>query len=52
MSLRERIEILESIVRSNKSEYESLVSAKIISSMERSTHEFHGGNKQKTNTVD
>jgi hypothetical protein len=45
MSLRERIEILENIVRSNNTEYESLVSAKIISSMEKSTHEFHGGSK-------
>jgi cell division septum initiation protein DivIVA len=52
MSLRERIEVLENIIRSNKSEYESLVSAKMISNMEKSTHEFHGGSKQKTNTID
>ena len=52
MNMRERIEILENIVRSNKSEYENLVSAKVISSMEKSTYEFHGGNKQKGNTID
>jgi hypothetical protein len=30
MSLRERIEILENIVRANKNDYENLVSAKVI----------------------
>ena len=52
MNLRERIEILENIVKSNKDEYEGLVSAKVISNMEKSTYEFHGGNKNKTNTID
>lgn len=52
LNLRERIEILENIIKSNKSEYESLVSAKVISNMEKSTYEFHGGNKHKTNTID
>ena len=52
MNLRERIEVLENIVKSNKAEYENLVSAKVISSMEKSTYEFHGGNKNKTNTID
>ena len=52
MSLRERIEILENIIRSNKSEYENLVSAKVIVNMEKSTFEFHGGAKNKTNTID
>lgn len=37
MSLRERIEILENIIRSNKNDYESLVSAKIITNLEKST---------------
>jgi hypothetical protein len=52
VSLRERIEIMENIIKSNKAEYENLVSAKVLSSMEKSTYEFHGGNKNKTNTID
>ena len=51
MTLRERIEILENIIKSNKFEYENLVSAKIINTMEKSTYEFHGGSK-KTSTID
>lgn len=52
MTLRERIEILENIIKSNKAEYENLVSAKVIVNMEKSTFEHHGGAKNKTNTID
>jgi hypothetical protein len=52
MSLRERIEVLENIIRSNKQDYENLVSAKVLNVMEKSTYEFHGGAKNKTNTID
>ena len=50
--MRERIEILENIIKSNKTEYENLVSTKVLSNMEKSTYEFHGGAKGKTNTID
>lgn len=43
---------MEAIIKTNKSEYETLVSAKVFSNMEKSTYEFHGGNKNKTNTID
>jgi hypothetical protein len=46
--MRERIEILESIIKSNKQEYENLVSAKILNTMEKSTYEFTGGVKGKS----
>lgn len=52
VNLRERIEILENIIKANKTEYENLVSAKVLSSMEKSTYEFHGGNKNKTSSID
>jgi len=52
LGLRERIEVLENIIKSNKQEYENLVSAKVINSMEKSTYEFHGGVKGKSNTID
>ena len=52
VGLREKIEILENIIRANKREYENLVSTKVLSNMEKSTYEFHGGNKNKTNTID
>jgi hypothetical protein len=52
MSLRERIEILENIVRSNTSDYEQLVSAKVINNMEKSTYDYHGGTKGKGSTID
>ena len=52
MKLRERIDVLENIIKSNKQEYEALVSAKVLSGMEKSTYEFHGGQKGKTNTID
>jgi hypothetical protein len=52
LSLRERIEVLENIIKSNKQEYENLVSAKVINTMEKSTYEYHGGAKGKTNTID
>lgn len=51
MSLRERIEVLEGIIRSNKQDYENLVSTKVLSTMEKSTFEYTGG-AQKYNTVD
>jgi len=52
MSLRERIEVLENIIRSNKQDYENLVSAKVINTMERSTYDYHGGAKGKSSTID
>lgn len=52
MSLRERIEVLENIIRSNKRDYDSLVSANLINSIEKSTYEFHGGTKGKKSTID
>ena len=52
LGLRERIEVLENIIKSNKQEYENLVSAKVINSMEKSTYEFHGGAKGKSSTID
>lgn len=52
LNLRERIEILENIIKSNKVEYENLVSTKVLSNMEKSTYEFHGGAKGKSNTID
>jgi hypothetical protein len=51
MSLRERIEILEGIIRSNKQDYENLVSTKVLTTMEKSTYEYTGG-AQKYNTID
>jgi hypothetical protein len=52
IGLRERIEILENIIKSNQSEYENLVSAKVINNMEKSTYEFHGGTKGKNSSID
>jgi hypothetical protein len=52
MGLREKVEILENIIKSNKAEYESLVSAKVLSTMERSTYDFHGGVRGKTTSID
>ena len=52
MNFRERCDILENIIRSNKTEYENLVSAKVITNVEKSTQEFHGGNKAKGNGID
>lgn len=43
LNLREKIEIMENIIRSNRQEYENLVSAKVINTMEKSTYEYHGG---------
>lgn len=50
--MRERIEVLENIIKSNKQQYEDLVSTKVLNVMEKSTYEFHGGAKGKTNTID
>jgi len=50
--LREKIEIMENIIRSNRQEYENLVSAKVINTMEKSTYDYHGGQKGKTSTID
>ena len=52
MSLREKIDVLENNIRSNKQDYENLVSAKIINTMEKSTYEYHGGAKGKSSTID
>ena len=52
LGLREKVEILESIIKSNKAEYENLVSAKVLSTMEKSTYEFHGGVKGKVSGID
>jgi len=51
LTLRDKIELLENIIQANKADYDKLVSAKVISSMEKSTFEFHGG-KSKTSTID
>lgn len=51
LSLRERIEVLEGIIKSNKQDYENLVSAKVLNTMEKSTFEYTGG-AQKYNTID
>ena len=42
--------MLEAIIKSNKREYEQLVSQKVIKSMEKSSNEHHGG--QKINSID
>eukprot|EP00347_Sterkiella_histriomuscorum_P017844 403347757 len=52
LGLRERIEILENIIRANKQEYENLVSAKVINNMEKSTFDYHGGTKGKQTSID
>mmetsp|Transcript_19424 Transcript_19424/g.18531 ORF Transcript_19424/g.18531 Transcript_19424/m.18531 type:complete len:134 (+) Transcript_19424:1525-1926(+) len=52
INLREKIEILEQIIKSNRAEYDNLVSAKVLSNMEKSTYEYHGGGKGKGNTID
>lgn len=52
MDLREKMEILESIIKSNKTDYEALISAKVLSNVEKSTYEFHGGVKGKSNGID
>lgn len=52
VTLREKIEILENIIKSNKSDYENLVSTKVLSNMEKSTYEFHGGIRGKENPID
>lgn len=43
---------MENIIRSNRQEYENLVSAKVINTMEKSTYDYHGGQKGKTSTID
>ena len=43
---------MEAIIKTKKSDYENLVSTKVLTNMEKSTYEFHGGNKSKTNAVD
>jgi hypothetical protein len=52
LGMRERIEVLENIIRANKQQYEELVSAKVLNVMEKSTYDFHGGARGKTNTID
>ncbi len=46
------MDVLENIVKSNKTDYEGLVSAKILNNVEKSTYDFHGGVKGKTNGID
>jgi hypothetical protein len=52
MDIREKMEILENIIKSNKTDYEGLISAKILTNVEKSTYEFHGGIKGKSNGID
>jgi hypothetical protein len=44
--MREKIDVLEIIISSNKDEFENLVSTKVLSGMEKSNFEFFGGNPQ------
>jgi hypothetical protein len=41
--LRERLDVLETIVKANKADYDNLVSANVLSSIHKSSFEFHGG---------
>jgi cell shape-determining protein MreC len=45
--LRERLDVLESIVKANKQDYDNLVSANVLSSIHKSSYEFHGGRAGK-----
>ena len=47
MDFREKMEVLENIIRTNKADYEGLVSAKVLNNVEKSTYDFHGGVKGK-----
>ena len=51
MGLRERIEVLEHIIKCNQQDYEQLVSAKVLTGMEKSSYEFHGAG-HKSNSID
>lgn len=42
-TLREKLDVLENIIKANKSDYDNLVSANVLSSANKSAFEFTGG---------